>query len=310
MPNPISDPSYELGLAWTYTGQGERQDQGAIAYAGSWVGRLRMLRGLGTINSTIEQADLALPNVRGRRLRFWHRTRVNPGDKGFKLRVSLKRGAATLYTTDLAAGTDVWVEHESALVVPPATDGVSVRLETVYTLGGVPVGVAEWWVDGFEFFDPLEVDVAAKRKAIRAAMVSNLENVTVLNGYSTDIGEVTDRYKEIRDVDIFPTIQVVAVSEEKDGVRSALHRRVGVITFVCVVICEGPGADDACEDIAGDIEKELETQDSAQFLGLGYVDNVKVVRIDPAQPTKAVSREVRVWLVWVEVKYTHARTQP
>ncbi|MDX1388944.1 MAG: hypothetical protein R3344_07120 [Acidobacteriota bacterium] len=147
--------------------------------------------------------------------------------------------------------------------------------------------------------------MASKRKAIKSAIVSQLGNISVANGYNTDVGEIVDKDTDIRGVNAFPAIQVTYGREDK--AQNELHRKRGMIEFDIKVICKKPDADDACDDLAADIENNLETKVGNLHLGLGYVDEVELLEIDARGNSDEIDRSVRIWYLLVRVTYRHAR---
>jgi len=150
--------------------------------------------------------------------------------------------------------------------------------------------------------------MAARRRACRDAVVALLKTITTGNGYNSDIGEVTDEKKSRRDISAFPAVIVGYGVEEKE--QAAMHMKRGILTLRMVQFCEEPGAEDKNDDLSADIEKALETQVGGQFLSLGYVDEVTVILIDPADEKQSTALGMLQWVVEVEITYRHTRADP
>ena len=150
--------------------------------------------------------------------------------------------------------------------------------------------------------------MASKRKAIKAAIVAQVANITVANGYSVDIGDISDVEKSVSDIAVYPSVQWVYGRETKN--QAELHRTEGTLDFFGILYAKGDDADDTLDDFAADIEKNLETQTGGVWLSLGYVYDVRITAVDPWEVDEATSRGVRVWVVTVVVRYRYTRAQP
>ena len=150
--------------------------------------------------------------------------------------------------------------------------------------------------------------MAEQRKAIKAAVVSQLSNITVAGGYSTELGERHDVYKKAKDITKYPAVCVVYDSWASEGLQ--LHRKRETVQLLLVCYAHGNDGDDQLDDLYTDIEKNLETQSAGKFLGLAYINNVWVNRGTPAEVMDKVSRDVRVLVVGVEIQHDYTRTQP
>lgn len=150
--------------------------------------------------------------------------------------------------------------------------------------------------------------MAARRRSIRDAIVALLKTITVANSYLTEIGEVTDEKKGRREIIAFPAVVVGYGVEEKE--QAAMHTKRGRLTVRLLLFCEEPNAEDKSDDLSADIEKALETEVGGQFLSLGYVDDVTVTLVDPADEKLSTALGIFQWVVECVVSYRYPRTSP
>jgi hypothetical protein len=204
----------------------------------------------------------------------------------------------------LGAGWQSWVPGSF-------TPGQSLVIVEVVALGGATGTVGVWAVDDFSVIGSEEEDMT-KRREIREAIVTRIGTVTTGNGYTLSVGEVTTGPTRMDDPGRLYPLVAVKHGEEVKTVHT-LQRKSSVITFYVGVACQRTDSadpDDTADDLCGEIEKALELFGGGQWLGLGYVENVFVVGVDPEELTPEIARDMAAWTMAVEVTYTHDRRAP
>jgi hypothetical protein len=197
----------------------------------------------------------------------------------------------------------------------PVHDGIGTVVLTfqISTFNGSGFGSlakGRWLFDDVEIVS-VEEEAMTKRREIREAITSRIAAVTIANGYAVNVGQVETGPVRIETITSFPHVSVKHGEEEKKV--GAFQTKDSTITYYVGVVCkrtDSAGADSQCDDFCGEIEKALELFSGGQFLGLGYVTNVFVNGIDPAELTPEVARDLAAWSMSVAVTYTHARRQP
>lgn len=183
------------------------------------------------------------------------------------------------------------------------------RIKAIPTAGSPPLtGVRGIW--RFDSFEVVEGDVV-KRREIKEAVIAHCAAITVANGFQFDVAESSDGYKRLDAITIFPAVQTVYGEEVKDWMQ--LSRKKGELELFIFIFARGTAAvaaDDQADEIAGDVEKKLETKTGTQFLGLGYVWGLLVTHIDSQEVTDAASRGIEVRILRVVVTYHYDRAQP
>jgi len=158
-------------------------------------------------------------------------------------------------------------------------------------------------------FDSFVMELAdSLRRRIREALVERLKVITTGGGYSVDIGEVTADKTSRRAISSFPAV-IVGFGDEEKG-QSAMHKKHGMLRFPLLLTCEGPTAHQQCDDVAADIEKALESVVVGTFIGLDFVDDVRVVLINRIEEKEAAALGLMQTLIDVLVVYRHPRAQP
>jgi hypothetical protein len=171
------------------------------------------------------------------------------------------------------------------------------------------------YADGRWVIDDIEVvedEDMTKRREIREALFARIGTVSTANGYTVDLGEVVMGPTRIPDgVGAWPHVSLRHGEEAKT--ISTLGRKSSVLTFYAGVACKRTDTadpDDQADDACGEIEKAVELFANGAWLGLGYVQNVFVVGIDPEELTPEVARDMAAWVMTIEVTYVHNRRQP
>ena len=188
------------------------------------------------------------------------------------------------------------------------------RLQIIGTHHAGFLGVA--FIDDLELVSAEEEDMS-KRREIREALIARVKTVTTANSYALTLGEVVAGVVRVPDgVQAWPHV-AVKHGEEIKSIQT-LGRKSSVVTFFIGVFCKQTSSDepdDQCDDACGEIEKAIERGPGdegadGKWLGLGYVQNVFVSGVDPEELPAEIARDVRLWVMTVEVSYSHARRDP
>jgi hypothetical protein len=307
MANLLSGASFPVpNVAWTLTGSASVTDSfGGHTGTSSLQLTGRHSHGSGDLWGTSSQAVSVTPGETYN-VALW----IN-GDaySTTPLRVTVDDGVSPT-SFDLAAPTaSGWHLWEPGSYTPQAAS-VDVTFQSLIPTGpGSGLGTSGYWlVDDVSF----ESDAMSKRRDIREALVAAIGTVTTGNGYSLTLGEVTTGTVRVPDgVEGWPHVQVRHGEEVKQ--LGALQRKASSVTFLVGVFCKADGStepDDQCDDACGEIEKAVESFSGGQFLSLGYVQNVFVNAIDPEELPPELHRDTRLWVMTIQVDYTHDRRDP
>ena len=304
MSNEVSDPGFELGVEWTYSTKAVRST--ARPYSGTYSARLHSRKGAGP-DWTSYIISNVLDLIVGEKYiyTFWY---YNPPSADTGLNVYVDKGTGYTKLPSHLDGRALiyptvpgeWVFGEYDFIATGTTGKVKLESSSAAT----SIYSDYWYIDDVS----VEWDVAAKRKAIKAALVSQLANITQANGYNVDLDTVYDEATPENEMTNFPSIVVVYGQELKR--THEMHGRIGAIDFFLGVRANDAAADDTCDDLCADIEKCLETQASGQYIGLSYVRNIETMFIRPDESVELLRDGTRLWVVGVRVDYRYTRTQP
>lgn len=344
MPNEINDPSFELGLTGAGNWEsGARSSRGTTvtAFDGVWVHNVEKDQTPGAADGRFGQR-VTLPFFTEElewHLSWWMRvTAAGLADiegvyaliQVFLLHV-IPSGGGNLPLTDLNVRVNLvdlsgYVSFPAAppntLVPPgpwrqfsidfiPRSREITILCASVYD--GTTPGFDARYDSTTEYDSFALAQPNAFRVRIREALVARLKTIAVANGYSIDIGDVFDEKKSRRDVRAFPAIMVGFGVEEKE--QTAMHTKGSVLKFPLLLSCEGPTADEQCDDVAADIEKVLETLVQpfsfirGTFLSLSFIDDLTVTTVDRMEEKGAMALGVMQAMIEVQVVYRHPRAQ-
>lgn len=160
--------------------------------------------------------------------------------------------------------------------------------------------------DELTWMTTAEEEDVVKRREIKEAFITAIAGITTGGGYSHTIVESLDGIKPLRSVTGYPSVQTTYGPERKEGAE--LQRRRGHLQLDTLVIVQGTAAltsTQVCDEVCGDIQVATEPQTGGQHLGLGYIDNIGVIGIEPVELTEPAHRGTRVWLLTTMVVYRH-----
>lgn len=320
----INDPSFELELTgvgyWQLVGSPEFLATGS-AYEGANVLSHQTLTDLfgGTSGTWGQQFFVPANEVNEPRvLRFWARPTVLVNESGWSYKVAVRTnaqfppqgGTATSITIDAGSVVlDEWVEY--SIEWTPTTTSYTLFVSASYGGAGSPISNLVFEFDSVTIYTVAEESILAKRRTILEAAKTTLSGITVANGYPVEVNDVFLGYREPQNVDNWPAIGLVYAEETKN--TREMHRKQCVLRLHSIIYAEGDATYDGayqCDLIAEAVEIILETKQSGAWLGLGYIEDLSIVRIDAFEVPEAVSRGRRVWNVEVQVTYHYDRLDP
>lgn len=307
--NRISDPGFELGLVWVYTGAAARVTSPAPR-SGSYSARLDGEHGgfLGDITSELRQT-VESP---GESMSFY----VNPDG----ITLALSPHLPLVVTWDSGSGPTL-IRRVFAENLPAGWSAIEATVPEGDGLLSLEVAAPPVTGGGFWLLDDFLLDAeddVTKEREIRDALVARLETIRIANGYLLDIGEVVTKPMQNREIEASPHVQLLRPSITKE-VRT-FTRKQCIASFPIVIKAKTTGsadADDIVMDVSGEIEKALEigpndpgAPASNAWLDLGYVQNVFMETSDPMRVAPDAERDIASCEWTVNVIYNHARRDP
>lgn len=317
MANPITDAGHELDSPdWEWYDLAQRTS--VSAHDGLWSGRAK--HDAGTGQQSVFGQHLTIPEGQQRRLSLWIRKHASVGTETFfRLQVVLfnghidvEGGLGTFSWAGAWTGNQTpttWEWYEGGLFWPQSLD-LTLRVVTNYT-GGPTFDNLTWYFDDWTLLKPGEAEDMAKRRTIRAAVVTATEGITVANGHPTEVASVTTERRRPDKVEGWPEVQWIYGDEVRR--LNEAHRKKGMLLLHGVIYARGDdskSAEEQCDDVSTSIEQVLEAQTNAQYLGLGYVDQVMVEGVAPFPIDPTEHADVRMYVVDVRVTYRYDRLTP
>ena len=321
MPNIPESPGYEVDSGWDFFSGALRENLGSGAHGGDWVGTLLTRSGIAPKTQVIQSHVPATAADPGNlNLYVWWKLNASSAQfaHNWKLRFQvyeddtsdkLLHTSPWFYTDQVTA--DEWQQYAATEIVPhEVTRKYYVRTETSWD-SDLHVGTATFHVDDWVLLLTAEDVEVAKRRDIKDAVEALLAGITTANGFQQDVGEVLGELKRPDAITSWPALQCIYGDERRQ--HGELHRKFGTLQIHILVYTrdtETKNAAEVSDDLANDVEIRLETQSGAQFLGLGYVEQVTVSEIAPFEAGDAVEQNWRVAIVTVDVKYRYDRLAP
>lgn len=299
----ITSPGHESPTGWSYFFGAERYATGS-AHGGSYVGRLRSTAGFA--DSRIEQGSIT-PVGGSQQLSFWIRPVTVLGSEAVEIRVD--RGNGVFFLVDEITPTvGVWSQWVSGEL---ESLGATWRVRVD---GQVPgFGVNEWWVDDWV----LEPYGMARRRTIKDAVITALADLTIANGYSVDVGDIVDGDVPDRMVNSKPGIAVRYITQRNrfgDGDGPSPFQAVlgGVAAQLSLELrFHGEVSFDQLDDMAADAEQLLQVRTDSNFLGLGYVCDVRTMVTEPLDDRDSrLTGDQYLWHSQVLIDFTYDRNSP
>ena len=291
MANIVTDPSFELDLGWTYTPIGTRST--INPHTGSYSVRLSY-PAQSILPAFVHQEDLLLSPGEVYDVSMWIDGTTAFGQP---LECWIDAGDGNLVLLGTSNSQDTWSEWLVGSFLAIGATGV-VKIANATTIHG-----RIWWVDDVSIVSQGAVDMAAKVKAIKAAILSTLTGVSGVAATSISGEPISP------DTVALPALIVTVLDEVKE--YDALQRRRGKRRFLieCWAGTAATAEGDA-DDLAAAVETILETQTGGTFLGLGYVYDVTVDSSEPFEAASDVAKGMRVVFLEVSVTYTYTRGNP
>jgi len=301
MSNLVSDPGFELGLAWTYQGGAARTTVGERT--GAWCARIPG-QAVGQFGfGMISQPLMLIPGATYA-VSIWLDSQSS---QGRALVCSIDPGNGTLATlgTDTlqTPGYRLWEVGEFTAVGPTG-------LFRLGAAAGSP-SAAVWFVDDVL----VEAVLAVKRAEIKDGFLATLRGITIANGYSMDVRSVEGRKLTPQELGVAsPFIRCVWAGEEAKWLGDngpfpvEMHRKGSICPFA--IACYSKVSEEEADELAGHVETILETQVDGQFIGLAYVRDIVVDAIHTPELAAEQRTDYFVRYVRATASYKHTRGQP
>ena len=336
MPNWITDAGHENGNpAWeeitTSPWDGaDRLLDIAKANEGAWSMRAEaQWRGPPSVAYTKRGRfgqRFSVPDLAGRRLRYSWRlddskdrweagVRLFDGDQPVEGPNSNQLYLKQIVTVDGVEPEGVYNAEASALITPAGTDlTLVVYLTERFTELIPPAPVTSFAIfnfDSWSYMTDEEFAMAVKRRDIRDGAVTELEKMTTANGHAVELVAVGTEYQRRDKIVGMPAAQVLYGDEERE--HAEMHRKKGFLELHVVFWAQDTSAlsaESQLDEMVASGETLLETQTGAQWLGLGYIDQVTIDGIRPFEAEEDATRGFRSYVMDVTVVYRYDRLDP
>ena len=309
--NILLDPGFELGSVWVYTGVATRVNE--LARSGSWSAKLVSTKGL-VLETPTNTQSIVTQSVT-----------LVPGD-GYSFSIYYNAGGATS-AADLilecdpgdgsfqevgrkAAGDgEQWLQLVGSEIKAVGTAG-RVRFRTPLISGGsddqTPPVESIWYVDDTVYEVTLEVAIT---NTIKSAIVADLNDISIANGYSVDIGYVGVEPRRFEDIsDDLPAAFILSGDYEMSPEDVSIGGRVGLATQVygiqMVLRSSTPNqdTDDLFDDIRNVIERTTSNTIAVARVSKADITAASEILTDPQTHEEVYFREVQI-----EVEYEYQR---
>ena len=167
MANELTDPSFELGTGWVYSGKGARTTDQALA--GSYSAVCQTLAGdiiLPDGQSTISQTGVTLVSGAAYGISFWFLP-VTPADVDFRVLADNGSGSYATLETFSTPATGSWIYANYAITAA----GTSGKLRFRSLATGLGVVNARFYIDSVFFGDSVAIKLSERAVDAVVAML-------------------------------------------------------------------------------------------------------------------------------------------
>ncbi len=269
--------------------------------------------------------QFSMPDLDARRLRYsW---RIDELQNRWQARVALydsgpvegpntgQRYLNQILVTDGLTPEGVYTAEESGLITPAGTDlTLVVYMVERFTEQGPPLPASStvaFNFDSWSYMTDEEFAMAVKRQEIRDGAVTELEKMTVANGHAVELVAVGTEYVRRDNIVGMPAAQVLYGDEERE--HAEMHRKRGFLELHIVYWAQDTSAltaEQQLDEMVASGETLLETQTGAQWLGLGYIDQVTIDGVRPFEAEADATRGFRSFVMDLTVVYRYDRLDP